>query len=36
MKLELRFVTSVEQAVGRGYTERSFVIEDGVAGSKPA
>lgn len=36
MNLELRFVTSVEQASGSGYTARSFVIEDSVAGAMPA
>ena len=32
MKLDLRFMTSVEDSNGVGYTERSFVVEDGVPG----
>jgi len=28
-RLDLRFVTSVENPNGVGYTERSFVVEDG-------
>ena len=36
MQLDLRFVTSVESPVATGYTERSWVIEDGVAGAQPA
>jgi alkaline phosphatase D len=34
MQLELRFVTSVEDPNGTGYTERSFVVEDGEPGAK--
>jgi alkaline phosphatase D len=33
MELDLRFVTSVEDSTGVGYTERSFVVEDGQAGA---
>ena len=33
MTLDLRFVTSVEDPAGLGYTERSWVVEDGVAGA---
>lgn len=36
MALDLRFVTSVENNEGTGYTERSFVVEDGVPGAIPA
>jgi len=36
MLLDLRFVTSVEDANGVGYTERSFVVENGVPGAQPA
>jgi alkaline phosphatase D len=36
MQLDLRFVTSVEDPAGTGYTERSFVVESGEAGAKPA
>jgi alkaline phosphatase D len=36
MRLDLRFVTSVEDPNGTGYTERSWVVEDGVAGAIPA
>jgi alkaline phosphatase D len=32
MKLDLRFMTSVENPNGVGYTERSFVVEDGRPG----
>ena len=32
MELDLRFVTSVEDSNGVGYTERSFVVEDGRPG----
>jgi hypothetical protein len=35
-KLDLRFVTSVEDPNGVGYTERSFVVENGVLGAQPA
>ncbi len=33
MMLDLRFVTSVEDPAGFGYSERSWVVEDGVAGA---
>ena len=33
MRLDLRFVTSVENPNGIGYTERSWVVEDGVPGA---
>jgi alkaline phosphatase D len=36
MELDLRFVTSVEDPLGTGYTERSFVVENGEPGAKPA
>ena len=36
MRLDLRFVTSVENPNGTGSTERSWVVEDGVAGAVPA
>jgi alkaline phosphatase D len=36
VQLDLRFVTSVEDPNGTGYTERSFVVEDGVPGAQPA
>jgi hypothetical protein len=36
MKLDLRFVTSVENPSGTGYTERSFVVQDGQPGALPA
>jgi hypothetical protein len=36
MELDLRFMTSVENPEGTGYTERSFVIEDGVPGAQTA
>jgi len=36
MKLDLRFVTSVEDPNGTGYTEKSFVVEDGEPGAKLA
>jgi alkaline phosphatase D len=36
MQLDLRFVTSVEDSSGVGYTERSFVVEDGDPGAQPA
>ena len=32
MQLDLRFVTSVQDPNGTGYTERTFVVEDGVPG----
>jgi alkaline phosphatase D len=36
MRLDLRFVTSVEDPTGTGYTERSWVVRDGEAGAQPA
>lgn len=36
MELDLRFMTSVEDPDGTGYTERSFVVENGVPGARPA
>ena len=36
MCLDLRFVTSVENPTGTGYTEGSWVVEDGQAGANPA
>jgi alkaline phosphatase D len=36
MRLDLRFVTSVEDPNGTGYGERSWIVEDGVAGAQPA
>jgi alkaline phosphatase D len=36
MQIDLRFMTTVEDPAGRGYTERSFVVEDGVPGAVPA
>ncbi len=36
MRLDLRFVTSVENPTGTGYTEGSWVVEDGQAGANPA
>ena len=33
MRLDLRFVTSVENQDGEGYTEKSFVVEDGAPGA---
>lgn len=32
MQLDLRFMTTVESPAGEGYTERSFVVEDGSPG----
>ena len=32
MQLDLRFVTSVQNPNGTGYTEKTFVVEDGVPG----
>ncbi|MGH8615711.1 MAG: hypothetical protein ACREYF_27775 [Gammaproteobacteria bacterium] len=34
MELDLRFVTSVEDSTGVGYTERSFVVQNGEAGAQ--
>jgi alkaline phosphatase D len=36
MRLDLRFVTSVEGASGTGYAERSWVVEDSQPGAVPA
>lgn len=36
LALDLRFVTSVEDPGGTGYTERSFVVESDVPGAHPA
>jgi alkaline phosphatase D len=36
MQLELRFVTSVENPTGTGYTEASWVVEEGVPGAQPS
>jgi alkaline phosphatase D len=36
MRLDLRFVTTVEDPNGTGYAERSWVVEDGVPGAQPA
>jgi alkaline phosphatase D len=36
MRLDLRFVTSVENPNGTGYAERSWVVEDGEPGAQPA
>jgi alkaline phosphatase D len=33
MQFDLRFMTSVEDSTGVGYTERSFVVEDGQPGA---
>jgi hypothetical protein len=34
--MALRFVTSVEDPAGTGYTEASFIVENGMAGAQPA
>jgi alkaline phosphatase D len=36
LRLDLRFVTSVEDPNGTGYKEASWVVEDGEPGAKPA
>jgi alkaline phosphatase D len=36
MRLDLRFVTSVESPSGMGYTEGSWVVRDGLPGAVPA
>ena len=36
MQLDLRFVTSVENPQGAGYTEGSWVVEGGQPGAVPA
>lgn len=36
MQVDLRFVTTVQDPGGTGYTERSFVVENGVPGAHPA
>ena len=33
LQIDLRFVTSVEDPAGTGYTERTFYVEDGVPGA---
>ncbi len=35
MTVDVRFVTSVEDPNGTGYTERTFAVEHGVAGAQP-
>ena len=35
LRLDLRFMTSVENPAGAGYTEGSWVVEDGQAGANP-
>ena len=35
MRLDLRFMTSVENPTGSGYTEGSWTVEDGLAGAFP-
>jgi alkaline phosphatase D len=36
MRLDLRFVTSVENPDGTGYTDASWIVENGVPGAQPA
>jgi hypothetical protein len=36
MRLDLRFMTSVERRNGTGYTEKSFVVLDGEPGAQMA
>jgi hypothetical protein len=36
MKLDLRFVTTVESPTATAYTEASWVVQDGVPGAVPA
>jgi alkaline phosphatase D len=36
LRMDLRFVTSVENPGGTGYTERSWVVQDGEPGAQPA
>ena len=36
MRLDLRFVSSVQDPNGTGDTERSFIVHDGVPGAHPA
>ena len=36
MQLDLRFVTSVQDPAGTGFTERSFVVENSVPGAHSA
>ena len=33
LQVDLRFVTSVEDPAGTGYTERTFYVEDGNPGA---
>lgn len=35
MRLDLRFVTSVENPAGAGYAEASWVVQDGIPGAEP-
>jgi hypothetical protein len=34
MRVDLRFVTSVENAGGTGYTQGSWIVQDGVPGAQ--
>ena len=36
MRLDLRFVDTVENPNGTGHTEKSFIVENGVPGAQPA
>jgi len=36
MRVDLRFMTSVENQGGSGYTQGSWVVEDGQPGAHPA
>jgi alkaline phosphatase D len=36
MRLDLRFVTTVESPISAAYTEKSWIVQDGVAGAVPA
>jgi hypothetical protein len=36
MRLDLRFVSTVESPTATAYTEASWVVEEGVAGAMPA
>jgi hypothetical protein len=35
LRLDLRFVTSVEKSLGTGYAEASCVVQDGIPGAEP-
>jgi len=35
MRVDLRFVTSVENAGGTGYTQGSWIVENGRPGAQP-